>query len=90
MVRSFACGVQVALMGVVGSAVAAMDANPGVAGVAGCGLDFLRILAEAEENKVMWAMCEHVCEGVEPRGPYCYSLLWTVSRASTNERYPKP
>jgi hypothetical protein len=50
MARSFACGVQVALMGVVGSAVAAMDANRGVAGVARCGLDFLRILTDDEDD----------------------------------------
>jgi hypothetical protein len=43
-------------MGVVGSAVAAMNANRGVAGVARCGLDFLRILADDEDDSVMCAM----------------------------------
>jgi hypothetical protein len=47
---------QVALMGVVGSAVSAMDANRGVAGIARCGLVFLRILADNEYDKVMCAM----------------------------------
>jgi hypothetical protein len=56
MVRSFACGVQVALMGVVGSAAAAMDANRGAVGVARCGLDFLSRLAENEDDTVMCAM----------------------------------
>ena len=51
MACSFACGVQVVLMGVVGSAVAAMDANTGAAGVARCGLDFLRILADDEDDE---------------------------------------
>jgi hypothetical protein len=42
-----------ALMGVVPSAVAALDAQRGSAEVAECGLDFLVNLSEAPENKVM-------------------------------------
>ncbi len=44
--------VQVALMGVVSSAVAAMDAHRGVVAVAEEGLWFLRNLSVAEANKV--------------------------------------
>jgi hypothetical protein len=45
-------GVQVPLMDVLGSAVGALDAHRGVAGVASNGLWFLAALAIASENKV--------------------------------------
>ncbi len=44
--------VQVALMGVVSSAVAAMDAHRGVAAVAEHGLGFLRYLSMVDANMV--------------------------------------
>ena len=44
--------VQVALMGLVSSAVAAMDAHRGVAAVAEHGLCFLRCLSIADANRV--------------------------------------
>ncbi len=44
--------VQVALMGVVSSAVAAMDAHRGVAAVAEAGLDFLHGLSASDANRV--------------------------------------
>ncbi len=43
---------QVPLMGVVSSAVAALDANLGIAEVASAGLAFLHDLAMAPENQV--------------------------------------
>jgi hypothetical protein len=47
-----AYGVQVALMGVVASAVAAVDAHRGIAEVARAGLGFLENLAVDRENMV--------------------------------------
>jgi hypothetical protein len=44
--------VQVPLMGVLNSAVAAVDAHRGIAGVAELGVFFLRSLAWADANKV--------------------------------------
>ena len=46
-------GVQVALMGAVPSAVAAVDAHRRIAEVARAGLGFLQNLASAPENQVM-------------------------------------
>ena len=46
-------GVQVALMDVVSSAVAAVDAHRRIAEVARAGLGFLQNLASAPENQVM-------------------------------------
>jgi hypothetical protein len=50
--------VQVALMGVVSSAVAALDANRGIPEVASAGLAFLLNLAMAPENQVTLAMMQ--------------------------------
>ncbi len=49
--------VQVALMGVVSSAVAAMDAHRGVAAVAEQGLALLRILSRGDANRVCARLC---------------------------------
>ncbi len=49
--------VQAALMGVVSSAVAAMDAHRGVPAVAEQGLRFLRNLSVAEANRVCARLC---------------------------------
>ena len=49
--------VQVALMGVVPSAVAALDAQRGSAEVAECGLGFLWNLSAPSENKVTRPRC---------------------------------
>jgi hypothetical protein len=50
--------VQAALMGVVSSAVAALDANRGIAEVVSAGLCFLQNLAMAPENQVTLAMMQ--------------------------------
>jgi hypothetical protein len=49
--------VQVALMGVVSSAVAAMDAHRGVAAVAEQGLALLRFLSRESANRVCARLC---------------------------------
>jgi hypothetical protein len=46
--------VQVALMGLIASAVAALDAHPGIAEVAKCGLGFLQHQVAVPENQVTW------------------------------------
>jgi hypothetical protein len=58
--RSCVCAhcVQAALMGVVSSAVAALDTNRGIAEVASAGLGFLQNLAMAPENKVTLVMVQ--------------------------------
>ena len=48
---------QVALMRVVDSAMAALDAHRGVSGVAKNGLGFLRNMASAGENRVGCIVC---------------------------------
>ncbi len=52
LAQGFVCDIQVPLMEVVPSVVAALDANPGDATVACSGLDFLDCLAKTEENQV--------------------------------------
>jgi hypothetical protein len=64
------CGVvahnsaQVALMDVVPSAVAALEAHLGIEKVAKSGLGFLHNLCIAPENKVTPQWCRAVCAGV--------------------------
>jgi hypothetical protein len=60
-------------MGVVPSAVAALDAHRGSEAVAGCGMCFLWMLASAAENKVMM---RRLC-GVESGCGVCAG--WCVS-----------
>ncbi len=52
MAQGLVCDIQVPLMELVPSVVAALDANLGDAAVASSGFSFLNSLAETEENQV--------------------------------------
>ncbi len=80
--------VQVALMGVVSSAVAAMDAHRGAAVVAEQGLGFLRHLSREDANRVC-ARCLRSMGGGQGGGLACVGeggdgegcVAWSASRA---------
>ncbi len=67
--------VQAALMGVVSSAVAALDAHLGVAAVAEHGVCFLRCLAVADANRVC-ALCLSSMVGGQGGGQCVCGRVW--------------